>query len=340
LVTGAAGFIGSNLVEQLLGLGQDVVGLDDFSTGKRENLEDIRRRVTSEQWSRFNFVEGDIRDPDACGIACARCDYILHQAALGSVTRSIADPITTNEVNVEGFIRVLRAAKDAGVRRVVYASSSSVYGDEPGLPKIEGRIGRPLSPYAVSKYADELYATVFQSVYGLECVGLRYFNVFGRRQDPEGDYAAVIPKWVSQLLQGEPCVIYGDGETSRDFCHVENVVQANLLAATAAGDGSANPVFNIALGDRTTLNELFVQLRDGIAVRRSELKSAAPVYADFRPGDVRHSQAEIESARKQLGYEPTHGLERGIGETLDWYVGRSMVEAGHDLGAGRFPARL
>jgi UDP-N-acetylglucosamine 4-epimerase len=319
LVTGAAGFIGSALVEGLLGLGQTVVGLDNFATGHRRNLDDVRAQAGDEAWERFRFIDGDIRDLDTCHGACRGVDFVLHQAALGSVPRSLEDPIATHAANVTGFLNVLVAARDAKVRRFVFAASSSTYGDHPALPKVEDRIGRPLSPYAVTKYVDELYASVFERNYGIETVGLRYFNVFGRRQDPEGAYAAVIPRWVGTLLQGHECVINGDGETSRDFCFVENVVQANLLAATATGKVT-DEVYNVALGGRTTLNQLFEWIRDGLAAFRPGVAGAEPKYAPFRAGDVRHSQADITKARERLGYEPTHTAEEGLRETLEWYA--------------------
>ncbi|HEV3052604.1 MAG TPA: SDR family oxidoreductase, partial [Longimicrobium sp.] len=314
LVTGAAGFIGSNLVEALLRLGQTVVGLDNFATGHRANLDEVRSAVGREGAARFRFLEADIRDPDACREACAGVGVVLHQAALGSVPRSIADPVATNQANVDGFLNMLVAARDAGVQRFVYAASSSTYGDHPALPKREDVIGRPLSPYAVSKYVNELYAGVFERTYGLATVGLRYFNVFGPRQDPDGPYAAVIPRWIASLLQGEPCRIHGDGETSRDFCYVQNVVQANLLAATATGEGVTDAVYNVAVGGRTTLNELFALLRDGLAGAHPEVAGAAPEYAEFRPGDVRHSQADITRIRTRLGYAPTHSVRDGLAE--------------------------
>jgi UDP-N-acetylglucosamine/UDP-N-acetylgalactosamine 4-epimerase len=320
LVTGAAGFIGSNLVEHLLRLNQKVVGLDNFATGHPRNLESVRAVVGAAAWSRFRFVEADILDADACRTACAGVDYVLHQAALGSVPRSIADPLRTNAANVVGFLNVLVAARDAGVRRFVYAASSSTYGDHPALPKQEDVIGRPLSPYAVSKYVNELYAGVFQRTYGIETVGLRYFNVFGRRQDPDGAYAAVIPRWVGRLLRGEPCEIHGDGETSRDFCYVDNVIQANVLAATAPA-GATDRVYNVAFGGRTTLNQLFEWIRGGLAEHRPEVSTARPVYLGFRPGDVRHSQASIQRIRDELGYEPTHDTRAGLRDALAWYVG-------------------
>lgn len=320
LVTGAAGFIGSNLVEALLRLGQEVVGLDNFATGHRRNLDDVREVVGGEAWRRFRFVEGDIRELDDCRAVCDGAELVLHQAALGSVPRSIDDPLTTNAANVDGTLNLLVAARDAGVRRFVYAASSSTYGDHPGLPKVEDEIGRPLSPYAVSKYVNELYARVFTDVYGLETVGLRYFNVFGRRQDPAGAYAAVIPRWVGLLLRGEPCHVNGDGETSRDFTHVDNVVQANLLAATAAAGGVAGEVFNVACGERTTLNDLFRTIRDGLAEMEPAVAGAEPVHRDFRPGDVRHSLADVSRAAERLGYRVERTVEEGLRATLAWYA--------------------
>jgi UDP-N-acetylglucosamine/UDP-N-acetylgalactosamine 4-epimerase len=320
LVTGAAGFIGSNLVERLLGLGQRVVGLDNFSTGHRRNLDDVRGEVGEEAWARFRFLEGDIREMQSCRAACEGVDYVLHQAALGSVPRSLEDPLATNQSNIDGFLNILIAARDAEVRRFVYAASSSTYGDHPGLPKVEDVIGRPLSPYAVTKYVNELYARVFEDAYGIETIGLRYFNVFGKRQDPEGAYAAVIPKWVGNLLEGLPCVINGDGETSRDFCFVDNAVQANLLAATATGEGVTGGVYNVAVGERTTLNELFQLIRDGLVAYAPEIAAATPEYRHFRAGDVRHSQADIDKARTRLGYVPTHTIEQGLQEALGWYA--------------------
>lgn len=318
LVTGAAGFIGSNLSQALLALGQEVRGLDNFSTGHPRNLDDVRQSV-GDAWDRFSFTRADITDPDACRAACAGVDVVLHQAALGSVPRSIADPLATHRSNVDGFVNMLVAARDAGVRRFVYAASSSTYGDHPGLPKVEDRIGRPLSPYAVTKYVNELYAGVFQRTYGLPVVGLRYFNVFGRRQDPDGAYAAVIPRWIGTLLAGGVCRINGDGETSRDFCFIDNVVQANLLAATAA-DEHTDQVYNVAVGGRTTLNQVFGMIRDGLAATRPELADARPEYTDFRPGDVRHSQADIGKIQERLGYLPTHTVGQGLDAALPWYV--------------------
>jgi UDP-N-acetylglucosamine/UDP-N-acetylgalactosamine 4-epimerase len=323
LVTGAAGFIGSNLVEHLLRLGQEVVGLDNFATGYRRNLEEVHRCVGAEAWSRFRFIEGDIRDLATCHEACRGVDHVLHHAALGSVPRSIDDPIATNQANVDGFLHMLVAARDAGVERFVYAASSSTYGDHPGLPKVEDRIGKPLSPYAVTKYVNELYAGVFERTYGIRTIGLRYFNVFGRRQDPDGAYAAVIPRWVGSLLGGEICRINGDGETSRDFCYIDNVVQANLLAATVVDPGATDQVYNVACGERTTLNALFRMIRDGLAGHAPELARAEPEYAPFRPGDVRHSLADIGRIRERLGYVPSHSVARGLAEALAWYVARA-----------------
>ena len=320
LVTGSAGFIGSNLLETLLGLGQEVVSLDNFATGRQENLDEVRRRVGEEAWRRHRFVRGDIVDPAACREACSGVEVILHQAALGSVPRSIADPLATNAANVTGMINLLFAAKEAGVGRFVYASSSSVYGDEAGLPKTEDRIGNPLSPYAVSKRADELYAQTATRCYGLATVGLRYFNVYGPRQDPEGPYAAVIPKWIQAMLVGEPIVVYGDGETSRDFCYIANVVQANLLAATSAHAEVPGAVVNVGAAGRTTLNRLFETLRELLGAEFPAVRGLAPRYEDFRPGDVRHSHADISRARRVLGYEPTHDLRAGMVEALQWYV--------------------
>jgi len=323
LVTGAAGFIGSNLVETLLDLDQRVVGLDNFSTGHRRNLAQVRESVSGQRWGRFAFIEGDIRNPEDCRRACEGVDYVLHQAALGSVPRSIKDPIASNGSNVTGFLNMLVAARDAGTRRFVYAASSSTYGDHPGLPKVEDRIGNPLSPYAVAKYVNELYAGVFARTYGMEVVGLRYFNVFGRRQDPEGAYAAVIPRWTGNLLRGRPCTINGDGETSRDFCYVDNAVQANLLAATVEVGDAIDQVYNVAYGARTTLNRLYVLIRDNLVRVRPDLSGLAdlePVYGPFRPGDVRHSLADVSKATRLLGYAPTHSVERGLFEAVSWYA--------------------
>jgi len=320
LVTGVAGFIGSNLLEKLLKLNQRVVGLDNFSTGHRHNLAQVEALVAPEQWARFRFIEGDIRNLDDCHNACAGVKYVLHQAALGSVPRSIEDPIATNATNIGGFLNMLVAARDAKVSRFVYAASSSTYGDHPDLPKVENRIGKPLSPYAVTKLVNEQYADVFSRVYGFNTIGLRYFNIFGQRQDPNGAYAAVIPKWTAALIKNEPIWINGDGETSRDFCYVANAVQVNLLAATAAEYDATNQVYNIAVGDRTTLNELFEVIRSSLESKFPHLKGVKPSYRDFRAGDVRHSLADISKARTLLGYEPSHRIRQGLAEAIDWYA--------------------
>ncbi len=320
LITGVAGFIGSNLLETLLSLDQQVVGLDNFATGHRHNLEQVRSLVTQEQWTRFQFLEGDIRSLDDCNHACSNIDFVLHQAALGSVPRSIEDPISTNSTNIDGFLNMLVAARAANVRNFVYAASSSTYGDHPGLPKIEDKIGKPLSPYAVTKLVNEQYADVFSRVYGFRSIGLRYFNIFGQRQDPGGAYAAVIPKWISAMIRNEPVYVNGDGETSRDFCYISNAIQANLLAATTTNSDAANQVYNIAVGDRTTLNELLEEIRISLVNKFPHLLNFKPVYRDFREGDVRHSLANIEKARNFLGYEPTHRIGQGLAEAIDWYV--------------------
>ncbi len=320
LVTGAAGFIGSALVEELLGLDQEVVGLDNFFTGHRENLEDLGRLVTPAQWKRFRFVEADIRDLEACRSLCAGIDYVLHQAALGSVPRSLDDPVTTNQCNVDGFVHMLLAARDGGVKRFVYAASSSTYGDEPALPKVEDRIGRPLSPYAVTKYVNELYADVFSRAYGMETVGLRYFNVYGRRQDPQGAYAAVIPRWIETLLQREQPVINGDGTISRDFCYVDNAVQANLLAALAEEAGALNTVYNVACGRQTSLNALFAMIRRSLGEHDPEILKIEARYGPFRKGDVVHSLADIGKAGRLLGYEPEFQIDEGLKMTVEWFV--------------------
>src|SRR6478736_2725056 len=320
LVTGCAGFIGSNLIESLLQRGQKVVGLDNFSTGFQHNLDQVEAAVGRETWKRFRFIEGDIRSLDTCREACKGVDYVLHEAALGSVPRSIDDPITSHESNVTGFLNMLVAARDAKVRRFVYAASSAAYGDHPGLPKVEETIGRPLSPYGAGKYMNELYADVFGRCYGLETVGLRYFNVFGPRQDPDGAYAAVIPKWIASMLRDETVYINGDGETARDFCFIDNVVQANILAATAANPEAANRVYNVALGDQTSLNQLFASLRELLAARDASFDCAPPVYRDFRAGDVRFSRADISKATNLLGFKPTVPVHDGLERALDWYV--------------------
>lgn len=320
LITGVAGFIGSNLLEELLQLDQQVVGLDNFSTGKRENLTDVKALVNEKQWERFKLIEGDIRHIDTCLTACRSADVVLHQAALGSVPLSIEDPLNCNENNVNGNLNMLKAASDTGVKRMVYASSSAVYGDHPGLPKIEDACGQPLSPYAASKMVNELYAHVFSQLYGVETIGLRYFNVFGPRQDPDGAYAAVIPHWISALSGGETVYINGTGETSRDFCYIENVVQANLLAALTNNQEAVNQVYNVALNRRTTLNELYYKLQRIMRPYCEQLSESHPVYRDFRTGDVLHSQADISKARQLLGYAPTHSVDEGLGTAMGWYM--------------------
>lgn len=318
LVSGVAGFIGSNLLETLLGLDQVVVGLDNFATGHRHNLDEVKRRVGAERWARFTFHEGDIRELHDCRRAMEGVEYVLHQAALGSVPRSLRDPLATHAANVDGFLNMLVAARDAGVKSFVYAASSSTYGDHPALPKVEDVIGNPLSPYAVTKYVNELYAQVFARCYGCKTIGLRYFNVFGPRQDPDGAYAAVIPKWTAAMLTGEPVLINGDGETSRDFCFIDNAVQANLLAALSSDDIHGE-VFNVAVNARTSLNELFVSLRQTLAEHGVHY-DRPPLHRDYRPGDVRHSQADIGKAADLLGYRPTHTLAEGIRQAMPWYV--------------------
>jgi UDP-N-acetylglucosamine 4-epimerase len=339
LVTGVAGFIGSNLLETLLKLNQRVVGLDNFATGHQRNLDEVQSLVTPEQWRNFQFIQGDIRNLEDCqramlflplplgegrGEGSPNCsipvDYVLHQAALGSVPRSIQDPITTNSANITGFLNMLVAARDAKVKRFVYAASSSTYGDHPGLPKVEDTIGKPLSPYAVTKYVNELYADVFGKTYGLQSIGLRYFNVFGPRQDPNGAYAAVIPKWIASMIKSDPIYINGDGETSRDFCFIANVVQANLLAATTQNPEAVNQVYNVAVGDRTTLNQLYEQLHLNLLPSYPHLRGVQPVYRDFRAGDVRHSLADISKAATLLGYQPTHRIGEGLKVAMEWYV--------------------
>lgn len=320
LVTGSAGFIGSHLLESLLSSGQTVVSLDNFATGHRHNLEQVRARVGEEAWARHRFVEGDIADSTTCASACQGIDVVLHQAALGSVPRSIKDPLATHRANATGFINMLVAAKDAGVRRFVYAASSSTYGDSQALPKVESVIGRPLSPYAVTKYLNELYADVFGRCYGLATIGLRYFNVFGPRQDPNGAYAAVIPRWMSALLHRQACVINGDGATSRDFCYVANAVQANLRAALADDQRAIGQVYNVAAGQRTTLLQLHQMLSSALSARRPGVTIDAPTFADFREGDVRHSLADIGKARQLLGYQPTHDVQQGLDEAVAWYL--------------------
>ena len=331
LVTGVAGFIGSNLLEALLGLNQKVTGLDNFSTGHRHNLTQVQELVGPEAWANFTFIEGDIRRLDDCRLACEGVEYILHEAALGSVPRSIENPILTNESNVSGFLNMQVASRDAAVKRFIYAASSSTYGDQPDLPKVESVIGRPLSPYAVTKYVNELYADVFARCYGTESIGLRYFNVFGPRQDPEGAYAAVIPQWVAALIRNQPLHINGDGETSRDFCFVDNVVQANLLAALTDNPPAVNQVYNVALNERTSLNQLYEMMRTLLLERFPHLQAHRPQYVDFRAGDVRHSQADIAKAESLLGFQPTHRIDAGLKQAMDWYVD-NLVPAGYRSG--------
>lgn len=320
LVTGCAGFIGSNILEALLRRGDWVKGLDNFSTGHQANLDEVRNLVGPENWARFNLIEGDIRDLNTCRHVCQGVDAVLHQAAIGSVPRSIEDPLFTHANNLTGFLNMLVAARDAQVNRFVYAASSSTYGDSPKLPKVEDVVGRPLSPYAVTKYADELYAEVFSSAYGFKPIGLRYFNIFGPRQDPAGAYAAVIPKWFAALVKGEPVFINGDGETSRDFCFVDNCVQANLLAATTSNEAALGQVFNVAFGERTTLNQLFTHIRDRVDSFHQNARSVTPVYRDFRPGDVRHSLGDISKAKQLLGYQPAYSVVEGLDKAGEWYI--------------------
>ena len=324
LVTGVAGFIGSNLLEKLLILNQKVVGLDNFDTGHQHNIDqaiDDANKATGEDCSNnFKFINGDIRELDDCKQACDGVDYVLHQAALGSVPRSIEDPINTNRANIDGFLNMLVASKDANIKRFVYAASSSTYGDHPDLPKLEGKIGSPLSPYAVTKVVNELYAKVFANTYGFKTIGLRYFNIFGKRQDPNGAYAAVIPKWVAAILNKEDVFINGDGETSRDFCYIDNTVQINLLAATTDNDEATDQVYNVALNDRTSLNKLYKMIEERLIQRTEELEKKDPVYRDFRVGDVRHSQANIDKAQALLDYQPKYMISEGMDEAIDWYV--------------------
>ncbi len=320
LITGVAGFVGSNLLETLLKLDQKVVGLDNFSTGFQHNLDEVRSQVSDGQWQRFSFVKGDIRHLETCKSACDGVDYVLHQAALGSVPRSIEDPITTNENNISGFLNMLVAARDAEVRRFVYAASSSTYGDHPDLPKEEDKIGNPLSPYAVTKLVNELYTAVFAKTYNFKTIGLRYFNIFGQRQDPNGAYAAVIPKWFAGLINDETIFINGDGETSRDFCFIENCVQANLLAATVEDEAATNQVYNVAFGERTTLNQLYNLIKERVVVSNASAKGAKPQYRDFRAGDVRHSLADISKAKTLIGYEPEFSVVKGLDKAAEWYV--------------------
>ncbi|MDF9906187.1 UNVERIFIED_ORG: UDP-N-acetylglucosamine 4-epimerase [Pseudomonas reinekei] len=318
LVTGAAGFIGSNLLETLLKHDQVVIGLDNFATGHQRNLDEVKSLVSTTQWARFRLINGDIRDSNTCEIACKGVNYVLHQAALGSVPRSINDPITSNDTNITGFLNILVAARDAKVDSFTYAASSSTYGDHPALPKVEDTIGKPLSPYAVTKYVNELYAEVFAKTYGFRTIGLRYFNIFGQRQDPKGAYAAVIPKWTAAMIAGDNVSINGDGETSRDFCFIENAVQANLLAAVSKNE-ARDQIYNVALNNRTSLNQLFSMIKNCLATHGiSYIKS--PTYSDFRSGDVRHSQADIQKAASKLGYAPKYTINQGIEKAMPWYI--------------------
>lgn len=323
LITGVAGFIGSNLLETLLKHNQRVVGLDNFATGFQHNLDEVKTLVSSEQWERFRFIEGDIRKLDDCLMACEGVEFVLHEAALGSVPRSIADPIATNEVNISGFLNMLVAARDCKVKRMVYAASSSTYGDHPDLPKIEERIGKPLSPYAVTKYVNELYADVFAKNYGMELIGLRYFNVFGPRQNPNGAYAAVIPRWINSMLENEVININGDGETSRDFTFVQNVLQANLLAAASASQ-IKNEVFNVAVGQNTSLNQLFGLINQALKICNIEY-SRNPKYCEFRQSDIPHSLADISKISNLIGYIPTHTILESIKVTIDWFIAKRKL---------------
>jgi UDP-N-acetylglucosamine 4-epimerase len=320
LITGVAGFIGSNLLETLLSLNQKVTGLDNFSTGHQRNLDEVQALLAPECWQNFNFIQGDIRQLSDCKKVCTGVDYVLHHAALGSVPRSIEDPILTNENNISGFLNMLLAGRDAGVKRFIYAASSSTYGDHPALPKVENLTGKPLSPYAVTKYVNELYADVFARCYGTSSIGLRYFNIFGPRQDPNGAYAAVIPLWIAALIRNKPLYILGDGETSRDFTFVDNAVQANLLAALANKPEASNQVYNIAINDRTSLNQLYQILHTQLLVQFPHLEYHSPEYRNFREGDVRHSQADISKARELIGYDPTHNITEGLKKSMAWYV--------------------
>lgn len=320
LITGVAGFIGSNLLETLLQLNQKVIGLDNFSTGHQHNLDLVEQSVSKDQWGRFRMMTGDVRDLDQCREVCANADYVLHQAALGSVPRSLEDPLLTNENNINGFLNMLVSARDAKVKRFVYAASSSTYGDHPGLPKVEETIGNPLSPYAVTKYVNELYADVFARCYDFKTIGLRYFNIFGPRQDPEGAYAAVIPKWVSSMMKNETVYINGDGETSRDFCFIENAVQANILSATTKNEQALNQVFNVAVGERTSLNQLFELIRSGLVADYPYLETCKPEYRNFRAGDVKHSLADISKAERLLDYRPAYRISEGMKKTIAWYM--------------------
>ena len=331
LVTGSAGFIGSHLLENLLRAGQEVVSLDNFATGYRRNLDEVRSHVGEKAWARHTFIEGDIVEPQTCRDACRGVDIVLHQAALGSVPRSIEDPLRTHAVNATGFLNMLVAARDAGCVRFVFAASSSTYGDHPALPKVEAVIGSPLSPYAVTKYLDELYASVFTRTYGMQTVGLRYFNVFGPRQDPNGAYAAVIPNWASRISREEHCRINGDGNTTRDFCFIANVVQANLRAGVVPAKGPVHEVFNVAYGEQTSLNQLHALLGENLQGLITGLEILSPLYGEFRKGDVRHSLADITKARRLLGYSPTHSVRQGLLEAMPWYVGSNRLRTDCEL---------
>jgi len=328
LITGVSGFIGSNLLEALLQLNQRVIGVDNFLTGKLENLDQVKDSVSPDEWQNFEFIRGDICNLDICERASKGIDFVLHQAALGSVPRSIEDPIKTNEINISGFLNMLLAAKNNNIKNFIYAASSSTYGDHKALPKVEDNIGKPLSTYAVTKYVNEVYADVFKTNYNFNSIGLRYFNVFGRRQDPDGAYAAVIPKWIAAMIKGDDVYINGDGETSRDFCYIDNVVQANILAALAIIDNyedeknfnAINQIYNVAVGDKTSLNELYYILNDTLSKKFDYLKNSKPIHREFRAGDVRHSQANIEKAQLKLGYEPSHRVKDGLIEAMDWYI--------------------
>ena len=326
LVTGVAGFIGSNLLERLLILNQRVVGLDNFDTGHQFNIdqaiEDANKEAGKDLGKNFKFIKGDIRELEDCKAACGGVDYILHQAALGSVPRSIENPINTNKANIDGFLNMLVAAKDSNVKRFVFAASSSTYGDHPDLPKVEDKIGKPLSPYAVTKVVNELYADVFAKTYGFKTIGLRYFNVFGKRQDPNGAYAAVIPKWIAAIINKDDVFINGDGETSRDFCYIDNTVQMNLLAATTDNDNATNQIYNVALNDRVSLNILYKMIEKGLIQKIEGLKEKKPIYRDYRAGDVRHSQANIDKSKALLGYQPKYKVSEGMNETVDWYISK------------------
>jgi len=328
LITGVSGFIGSNLLEALLQLNQRVIGVDNFLTGKLENLDQVKDSVSPDEWQNFEFIRGDICNLDICERASKGIDFVLHQAALGSVPRSIEDPIKTNEINISGFLNMLLAAKNNNIKNFIYAASSSTYGDHKALPKVEDNIGKPLSTYAVTKYVNEVYADVLKTNYNFNSIGLRYFNVFGRRQDPDGAYAAVIPKWIAAMIKGDDVYINGDGETSRDFCYIDNVVQANILAALAIIDNyedeknfnAINQIYNVAVGDKTSLNELYYILNDTLSKKFDYLKNSKPIHREFRAGDVRHSQANIEKAQLKLGYEPSHRVKDGLIEAMDWYI--------------------